>query len=58
MIDILFGIVGLIVLIGIAFLFSNNKKNIKWSQVGTGIGLQILFAIFILTSKRCFIAIC
>lgn len=48
MIDILFGIVGLIVLIGIAFLFSNNKKNIKWSQVGTGIGLQILFAIFII----------
>ncbi len=48
MTDILFGILGLAVLIGIAFLFSNNKKKIKWQQVGLGIGLQILFAMFVI----------
>ena len=48
MTDILFGILGLAVLIGIAFMFSNNKKNIKWSQVGLGIALQLLFAMFVI----------
>lgn len=48
MIDILFGLLGLATLLGIAFLFSNSKKNIKWSQVGMGIGIQILFAIFVI----------
>jgi len=48
MTDILFGILGLAVLIGIAFIFSNNKKYIKWQQVGLGIGLQLVFAIFVL----------
>ena len=46
--DILFGILGLSVLIGIAFLFSNNKKEVKWKQVGYGILLQLLFAVFVL----------
>lgn len=48
MIDILFGVLGLTALIGIAFLFSNSKKNVKWQQVGLGIGLQIVFAVFVL----------
>jgi len=46
--DIAFGIFGLAALIGIAFLFSENKRKIKWQQVGIGIGLQLLFAIFVL----------
>ena len=46
--DIAFGFFGLAVLIGIAFLFSNNKKAIDWKLVFTGIGLQILFALFVL----------
>lgn len=46
--DILFGIFGLVVLLGIAFLFSNNKRKINWQLVGTGIGLQLLFAIFVI----------
>jgi len=46
--DILFGILGLVVLIAIAFLFSNNKKKIKWIQVGLGIALQLLFAMFVI----------
>ena len=48
MVDILFGLMGLIVLIGIAYLFSNNKGSIKWQQVGIGIGLQLVFAMFVL----------
>ena len=46
--DILFGIFGLGVLIGIAFIFSNNKKKINWKLVGMGVGLQLFFAVFVL----------
>lgn len=45
---ILRGIFGLILLIGIAFIFSNNKKNINWKLVLGGILLQIIFAVLIL----------
>jgi CNT family concentrative nucleoside transporter len=45
---ILRGILGLILLVGIAFLFSNNKKNINWRLVISGIIIQIIFAILIL----------
>ncbi len=45
---ILRGILGLILLLGIAFLFSNNKKNINWRLVISGIVLQVIFAILIL----------
>jgi len=46
------GFVGIIVLVGIAFLLSNNKKNIDWKLVGTGLGLQFVFAVFILRSEE------
>ncbi|HEX9251408.1 MAG TPA: Na+ dependent nucleoside transporter N-terminal domain-containing protein, partial [Ignavibacteriaceae bacterium] len=42
------GIFGLALLIGIAFLISNNKKKINWRLVISGFGLQIIFAILIL----------
>jgi len=42
------GIIGLSVLIGIAYLFSNNKKNINWKLVINGLILQIVFAVVIL----------
>lgn len=45
---IIFGIFGLVVLLSIAWLFSNSRKNINWRIVGTGIGLQLLFAIFVI----------
>lgn len=48
---VLRGILGLILLIGIAFLFSNNKKNINWRLVFSGIFLQIVFAILILKGE-------
>jgi CNT family concentrative nucleoside transporter len=46
--DILFAIMGLFVLVGIAYLFSNNKRKIDWRLVGIGISLQLVFAIFVL----------
>ncbi len=47
--SILFGLFGLACLIGIAWLFSNNKRQVNWTLVATGIGLQIGFATFVLT---------
>jgi CNT family concentrative nucleoside transporter len=42
------GLLGMLVLFGIAFLFSTNRKAISWKVVGIGIGIQILLAIAIL----------
>ena len=43
-----FGLFGLAVLIGITWLFSNNKGRVDWKLVGTGIVLQIAFAALVL----------
>ena len=45
---IAFGLFGLAVLVGIAWLFSNNKRNVDWKLVGIGISLQIAFAALVL----------
>ena len=45
--DYLRGIIGLAVLIGFAYLFSRDKKNIDWRLVGIGVLLQIIFALLI-----------
>lgn len=50
-ISLLRGTFGIFLLLGIAFLFSNNKKKINWRLVATGISIQVLFAIFILHSE-------
>lgn len=43
-----FGLFGLAVLLGIAWLFSNNKRAVDWKLVGIGISLQIAFAALVL----------
>ena len=43
-----FGIIGIIFILLIAFLMSNNKKRINWHTIISGIVLQILLALFIL----------
>ena len=43
-----FGLFGLAVLLGIVWLFSNNKKAADWKLVATGITLQIGFAALVL----------
>ncbi|HZH42724.1 MAG TPA: nucleoside transporter C-terminal domain-containing protein [Lysobacter sp.] len=43
-----FGLFGLAVLLGIAWLFSNNKRAVDWRLVLTGIALQVGFAALVL----------
>ena len=50
-IALLRGIVGIILILGIAFLLSNNKKNINWRLVGGGFFLQIIFAVLIIKGE-------
>lgn len=47
-VDIGFGLLGLVVLIAIAYLFSNNKKSVNWRQVSIGLAMQITFAFFVI----------
>ncbi|MDC6406387.1 MULTISPECIES: NupC/NupG family nucleoside CNT transporter [Maribacter] len=42
------GILGMLVLIGLAFLFSSNRKAINWKTVGIGLAIQLALAIGIL----------
>ncbi len=48
--QILFGLFGLAVLIGIAWLFSSNRRAVDWKLVATGLSLQIAFALFVLVT--------
>lgn len=50
-ISIFRGLLGILLLIGVAFLFSNNKKKVNWRLVATGIAIQIIFAVFIIHSE-------
>jgi CNT family concentrative nucleoside transporter len=42
------GVLGMITLIFIAFLFSSNRKAINWKTVGIGLAFQLLIAIGVL----------
>ena len=42
------GLIGIMVLLGIAYALSNNRSKIKPRIVIWGLGLQILFALIIL----------
>ena len=48
MTSILFGLFGLSVLVGIAWLFSENRRGVDWTLVGIGLALQVAFACFVL----------
>ncbi len=45
--DILRAIIGLIVLVGIAYLLSGNRKKVDWRLVGVGILMQVIIAVLI-----------
>lgn len=49
--SIIRGIIGLLLILGIAFLFSNNKRKINWRLVISGIAIQLVFAILIIHSE-------
>lgn len=42
------GLLGVIVIIGSAYLLSKDKKRIDWKLVGTGLVLQLLFALAVI----------
>ncbi len=42
------GLLGMLTLLLIAYLFSANRRKINWVQVGVGLGVQILLALGIL----------
>ncbi|MDP6998629.1 MAG: Na+ dependent nucleoside transporter N-terminal domain-containing protein, partial [Candidatus Poribacteria bacterium] len=43
-----FGLIGIFFLLGCAYLMSTDRKAISWRPVLWGIGLQVVFAVFIL----------
>ncbi len=46
--DILRGVLGIAILIGVTFLFSTDKKNVDWWLVLKGLGLQLVIALLML----------
>ena len=42
------GVIGMISLLAIAFIFSSNRKAINWKTVGAGISAQLLIAVGVL----------
>ena len=48
LVSLLRGVTGMLVLIFIAFLLSNNRRAISWKTVGIGLFIQILIAIGVL----------
>ena len=46
--DILRGFLGIAVLLGICYFFSNNRKAVNWRIVGIGVALQIVLGLLIL----------
>jgi concentrative nucleoside transporter, CNT family len=42
------GLLGLVTMLAAAWIFSSNRKAIRWRTVGWGLGLQFLFAVLVL----------
>ncbi|MGI8818741.1 MAG: Na+ dependent nucleoside transporter N-terminal domain-containing protein, partial [Gemmatimonadales bacterium] len=42
------GLLGIVAILAIAVALSHNRKQIRWRVVAWGLGLQLLFAIFVL----------
>ncbi|MBM4172053.1 MAG: NupC/NupG family nucleoside CNT transporter [Ignavibacteria bacterium] len=51
LISLLRGLIGVFLLLGIAFLISNNKKRINWRLVLSGLAIQITLAILIIKGE-------
>jgi len=47
-IDIARGLLGMSVLVGVCYLLSANRKQIRWGMVAKGLMIQLVLAIFIL----------
>ena len=47
--DRFFGLLGIVLIFGIAYLMSNNRKAINYKTVGMGFLLQVVLALFIIS---------
>ncbi len=47
----LIGIVGLLFLLGLAWLLSENRKRLNWRLIASGLGLQVLLAVVLLHTR-------
>jgi len=52
LLSVMNGLLGIVLLVGIAFALSNNRKRINWRLVVSGFALQVIFAIFMLQGKN------
>ncbi|MEX0661701.1 MAG: nucleoside transporter C-terminal domain-containing protein [Balneolaceae bacterium] len=50
--DIVRGLIGMAVIIGVALFFSKNRKNVDWNLVAKGLGIQFVLAVFILKGRE------
>jgi len=48
LVRLLRGMMGMVVLVAIAYIFSNNRKAVNWRMVGRGLVFQIILAVGIL----------
>jgi CNT family concentrative nucleoside transporter len=46
------GIVGIGVILGIAWLFSNNKRRVNWRLVGVGLAIQAVFGTLVIKGEE------
>ncbi len=52
LVTLLRGLGGIVLILGIAILFSNNRRRISWRLVLGGLAIQLVFAVFILYSEK------
>lgn len=45
-------VLGILVFVGVAYLFSNDKKNIQWKSVSIVLVLEVFLAWFFTHSKQ------
>lgn len=50
--DIVRGLIGMAVILGVALFFSKNRKNVDWNLVAKGLGIQFVLAVFILKGRQ------
>ncbi len=51
-ISLLHGLLGIAVLLGIAFLFSNNRRRVNWRLVGMGLLIQVSFGVLVIKGRQ------
>jgi CNT family concentrative nucleoside transporter len=45
------GLLGIVVLLGLAWAMSNNRRKVPWRILGFGLGLQVLFGLIVLKTE-------